>query len=1251
MKWRLNIDTGGTFTDCIAYDPSGQVRRLKILSNSTLRGKVKSEKDKLSYQVEMDIPCDKDIFKGYTIRKLGGNETREVTALDPVSGILQTSAPLPPSFEEIELVSPEEVPLFAARLFTGTPLDRRLPEMHLRLGTTRATNALLERKGAGVILITTRGFRDILKIGNQQRPDLFTLNIQTSPPLYTHVVEVDERLDAEGSVIEGLNEQKLRALVDEIRENSDTYVKISIAICLLHSYRNPEHENIIHQYLEKEGFCNLSMSSAVSQSARYLERTETTVVNAYLKPLMENYLADITKAISGNFYVMTSSGHLSDRERFFPKDALLSGPAGGVTGAVMTGQNENVHNILSFDMGGTSTDVSLYAGSYIYTFLTKVGPAKIQAPALDIETIAAGGGSVCRFDGQMLHVGPESAGASPGPSCYGAGGPLTISDINLLSGRLVTDAFNIPVSEQAAREAVEDLLEMMPGETLENILQSFLLIANERMAETIRKTALKKGMEASAMILVSFGGAGGQHACDLAELLGMSQILVPYDAGLLSAYGISSAEVAHFEIREIYTPWANSRERIEEEVQEVEQAAIKHLVSSGYELNDIRIKNTLLYLRFTGQETSLEIVYDKHLNVDQAFKDAYLNLYGHWLEGPELELVSVKSLAVVHRNSSVPSGVSEPRNYKPKPERQIKSLHEGRWVETGVYCWEKLQPGATVSGPAVIFSNNSTVYIRKNWHCELNNHSTLTLKRSRASETTRQELPESAKIRLFLNRFSSVVEEMGALLERTAFSVNIKERFDFSCALLDSDCNLIVNAPHIPVHLGSMGLCVKEVVKKIHMEKGDIVVTNHPAYGGSHLPDVTLIAPVYADSQLIGYVANRAHHAEIGGKTPGSMPPDAEKLTEEGVIISPVKLIEAGKENWQKVEEIFKQAAYPTRSLEENLADLRGSVASIHAGVRALENLCKTYSADHVLVFMKAITAYVAMKFDQARSSIPEGPLTAEEFLDDGSKLRVCITNNPEKLTIDFNGTAGIHPGNFNATPAIVRSVVIYVLRLLMNEDLPLNEGLLNNVEIKIPKGMLNPGFNQPPEKLPAVVGGNTEVSQRLTDTLLKALDLSACSQGTMNNLLFGNEHFGFYETICGGTGAGSGFEGHDAIHQHMTNTKITDPEILELRYPVRLVRFAIRQNSGGSGKWHGGNGAERMLEFLENVEVSILSQHRKEGPYGLHGGSAGSPGKQFVIRKNGDQEYLKGCCHVLCEAGDRLTILTPGGGGWGYPA
>ncbi|MCA6074417.1 hydantoinase B/oxoprolinase family protein [Fulvivirga sedimenti] len=1247
MIWKIHIDTGGTFTDCIATDPDGRFHRMKILSHSSLRGQLEYLIDTCTYQFDMAIPVQKDIFKGYMFRYLDRSEETEIVSVDPVKKILKTSTPLKRNFGAFEIASPEEVPLFAARLFTATGLDEDLPPIHLRLGTTRGTNALLEKKGSPVALIVSRGFGDILAIGNQQRPNLFSLNILTKDPLYQEVLEIDSRMDAAGNILCPISQTELEKIASNLIHSPFPPGDISVAICLMHSYRNPEHEQQIKEFLTEKGFRHITCSSDISRSAKYLDRTETTVVNAYLKPIMDSYLSNLDKAVSAEFYLMTSAGLLTDRKNFHPKDSLLSGPAGGVTGAVAIARDEQEDQILSFDMGGTSTDVSLFSGDYSYTYFTRVGDARIQSAALSIDTIAAGGGSICTFDGKMLHVGPESAGAYPGPACYGAGGPLTITDVNLLSGRLIAEAFSIPIDAEAAQHALRAI--GISGQTEIDLMHAFQVIANERMAETIRKVALQKGQDPGKATLVSFGGAGGQHACDISELLEIENILVPYDAGLLSAYGISTSEIARFSMQEIYMPLDSVRDELPDMINTIREVACNELLQLGHDKAEIYIRQTYCYIRFIGQETSIEVPYEAPEYLDEAFKKAYEALYGHWLESQQLELVSVKVIAAIAAESEqIASRTFE--TYRPEPFGYGKSLHDGEWLDSQHHIWEDLHPGAEIDGPAVVISNNNTVFVKKEWRFSLNERNTAKLSSHSIAKPSDKTLHESANIRLFLNRFSSVAEEMGAILERTSFSVNIKERFDFSCALLDRDCRLIVNAPHIPVHLGSLSMCVKAVSDKITMREGDIVVTNHPAYGGSHLPDVTLIAPVFHSGQLVGYVANRAHHAEIGGKSPGSMPPHATRLIEEGVIIEPFKLVDNGIPQWEQVEHVLKSARFPSRSIDENLADLRGGVASIHSGITGIGTLCKNFGVDQVLHYMAALTDYVAGKFRIKRHELPFNTYGAEEFLDDGQRLVVTIRHSEDKMSFDFTGTGPRHTGNLNATPAIVNSVVLYVLRLLLDEDLPLNDGLLEDVEICIPECLLNPDLSGSMEELPAVVGGNTEVSQRLTDTILKAFEMAACSQGTMNNLIFGNERFGFYETICGGTGAGDGYHGHDAIHQHMTNTRITDPEIMELRYPVMVEEFSIRRGSGGQGRWHGGDGVIRKIRFLENVLVSILAQHRKEQPYGLQGGMPGKTGAQQIRKSDGRILSLVGNDQVECTKGDTVEIFTPGGGGFGYP-
>jgi len=943
---------------------------------------------------------------------------------------------------------------------------------------------------------------------------------------------------------------------------------------------------------------------------------------------------------------MTSAGSLVSANNFHPKDSLLSGPAGGVVGASIIAKKSGVSNLITFDMGGTSTDVSRYSGDFDYRYELEVGDARINSPAIAIETVAAGGGSICGFDGYKLFVGPESAGAFPGPACYGAGGPLTITDVNLLLGRLDTKQFGIPVFVEAAGKSLEELMVQIEKKTnqrsnKEAILQGFIDIANEIMAGAIRKISISKGYDPKDFAMVAFGGAGGLHACDVAEILGIQTILLPKDAGLLSAYGIGNARIERFAEKQILSPFNDANPQLPERFAEIEQEAIEQLTKEGFSATAIEIRQRMLFLRFAGQDSSLEIPFDKPGNIEQTFHQQYELLYGHRVENRTIELEAIRVIASVKADSAT-DGKTEVDDYFPAPSHKIKD------DSTPVFIREKLKQGAVIQGEALFLDNYSTTCLKKNWQLKIDRHNTAILNQNEGATNELKQQSQETELELFTNRFMTIAENMGALLQRTALSVNIKERLDFSCALLDANGKLIANAPHIPVHLGGLGVCVQTLLEHFEFEEGDTIVTNHPKYGGSHLPDVTLVTPVFHEKQRIAFVVNRAHHSEIGGISPGSMPPGAKNLEEEGVVIAPFYLIKKGQVNWEGMQDILIKAAYPSRSVKENLADLNAAIAANKNGHDALLELANRYGLNKVTRYFDLLRTHAASKMRETLKKFPKGTYSAVETLDDGSVLKVTIHLTDGQCVLDFTGSSAVHPGNMNATKAIVYSVAIYVLRLLLNEPVPLNEGLLDPVTIKLPGGLLNPDFNDELSKCPAVVGGNVEISMRLTDTLLKAFGVMAASQGTMNNTLFGNEKFGYYETICGGCGAGEGFHGTSAVHHHMTNTRITDPEIMEHRYPVRLDEFSIRNNSGGEGQWNGGNGIVRKITFLEPVNLSVLTQRRVSGPYGLKGGKEGKPGRQKVIRKTGEVITLQSIQNIDIEAGDQFVIETPGGGGYG---
>lgn len=1249
--WKISMDTGGTFTDCIAQTPQGDTKHLKILSSSVIRIRVDYWLSDYVVKVSGSWPVEHDLFKNFTLRLLTKREDSFIIqSVDLVKSeiTLQQRCKSKPTNLYAEITSHEEVPVFAARLLTSTPLHKKFPFIELRLGSTRGTNALLERKGSSTALIVTKGFKDLLIIGDQQRPNLFALAIQKPQPLYHYVFEVDERLDAQGKIKRKLNREALQQIIKTIKRKKLD----SVAVALLHSYKNPAHEQRIYRELRKSKIHFVSLSHHLSPEIKIVPRAQTAVVNAYLHPVIHHYLSGIQKKLqSKQFQVMSSAGGLLPVETFQPKDSLLSGPAGGVLGAFAKGQQSGKSNIITFDMGGTSTDVSLCNNRVHYRYECRVGDFTMFSPTMAIETIAAGGGSICDFDGFRLIVGPHSAGANPGPACYGAGGPLTITDVNLLLGRLDENHFAIPVYKSYAQAALDKIVWAVNQKfkkkiSQEEIVLAFIQIANEKMAEAIRKVSVQQGYDPIDFSLLSFGGAGGQHACSLADMLKINSIIVPYEAGLLSAYGIQQATIEKIVQRQLLLSLDDFQNQQNQLFTDLESEAKKFLLNECYDSSELICENKFIFMRLVGQETSIEIEQTGEKSIVELFKVQYKKIYGNWIDRPiEIERIRVRVI-VKHEVLRKPS--LSIKSHAPTTTSSIKIWDNNQWNSAKVYRWENLKPGAQIQGTALIISNNATVFVQHNWRFALNENNTGILTCDRVGSKQSIVKAEAAQLELYTNRFTAVAQEMGAMLQRTAFSVNVKERLDFSCALLDADGKLIVNAPHIPVHLGSLGVCVREVAGVIPPQAGDVIITNHPAFGGSHLPDITLIKPVFYKNKHIGYAANRAHHAEIGGKQPGSMPADATRLVEEGVIISPTWLMRNGKPMWSSIEAIFKQAPYPTRAWQENLADLQAAFASLIHGEEALLALCNEFGVQEVTHYMQLLCTHASSFMVSTIKKLNASLFYAQEKLDDGSWLRVRIQKNKNRLRIDFSGTSGVHPGNLNATRAIVNSVILYVLRLWINEPLPLNEGLLEPVDIILPICLLNPNFSVEQKNMPAVVGGNTEVSQRLTDTLLKALKLSACSQGTMNNVLFGNERFGYYETICGGTGATNGYDGASAVHQHMTNTRITDPEIMELRYPISLNQFSVRKNSGGKGKWRGGDGVVREIYFNDTLSLTVLTQHRIEEPYGMRGGKSGKRGKQYLIRKNGILEKLKPIDGTQVYSGDRLIIETPGGGGWG---
>jgi 5-oxoprolinase (ATP-hydrolysing) len=1253
-------------------DPQGRVHRAKVLSSSALRGTVAEVLGPDRLRVHTGWAAPAGFAHGFGFRLLGRDDPPvPVSAWDPEASVLGLGRPFaaaPEPGAAFEVLSPEEAPVLAARLLTGTPSGAPLPPLAMRLATTLGTNALLERRGVPTALVITRGFGDLLVIGDQQRPDLFALEIVKPEPLYSAVVEVAGRLDAAGHEIDPLD---LEALDRDAARLAAEGIRAA-AVAFLHAWRNPAHELAARDVLLARGIRHVSVSSELAPFLRLLPRAETAVVDAYLSPGVRRYLDRVREGASGaRLHVMTSAGGLVDAPAFRAKDSLLSGPAGGVVGAARSGLQSGVGRLLAFDMGGTSTDVARIDGDFEYHYEHVVADARLLAPALAIESVAAGGGSVCWFDGDRLRVGPHSAGASPGPACYGAGGPLTLTDVNLLLGRLEPQRFGIPILPDAARGALDDLLADLSARTgrrekPEAILEGFLEVADERMADAMRRVSVRRGYDPADHALVAFGGAGGQHACAVASRLGVRTILVPLDAGLLSALGLGHAVVERFAERQVLRPLSEAAPDVAGLFGALAEEASASVAAEGVAAAEVLVRRRLAHLRFRGQDATVEVAWEPGLDLAEAFALRYAALYGHRPEGRAVELESLRVVAC-SRAEVVEAAPAAAEAYEAEPGYRRRARFGGRSRRTGVHHREHLRPGAWLEGPALVFEAHGAVAVEPGWWAEVDGAGSLVLRRSSgAAAGAGRRRPEAVRLELFTNRFRAVVHEMGEQLRRTAVSTNVKERLDFSCALLDPRGELVVNAPHIPVHLGGLGLCVRRVAEALDLRPGDVAVTNHPGFGGSHLPDVTVITPVYQDPvprpdperasarrrrpALLGYVASRAHHAEIGGSRPGSMPPAATALAEEGVLIPPMRLLDRGEGRWDAVRALLEAPPFPSRAVEDNLADLRAAVAANHAGAEALRALAGAHGAATVRRYMRALTRLAERRIREAFARIPDGRYEALERLDDGSALSVRVEVAGERATVDFSGSAGVHPGNLNATPAIVRSVVLYVLRLLLRDPLPLNEGLLRAVDLRIPVGILDPQFPDDPRQAPAVVGGNVETSQRLVDALVRALGLAACSQGTMNNVLFGDGRFGYYETVCGGAGAGPGFHGASAVHTHMTNTRITDPEVIEHRYPVRVERFAVRRGSGGSGRWRGGDGVVRELTFLAPVSLSLLTQHRVEQPYGLEGGSGGACGRQRLIRASGDTVELGHVDGAEVRPGDRLVLETPGGGGYGPP-
>lgn len=1127
----------------------------------------------------------------------------------------------------------------------------------VKMGTTVATNALLERKGEAVLLLITKGFRDLLQIGYQTRPRLFDLHIVRPELLYDTVVEMDERLDAEGAVIRPLDEDAVRIA---LQSAYDAGLR-AVAIAGLHAYLNPVHENRVADMARDIGFTQVSASNEVSKLAKLVGRGDTTVVDAYLSPILRRYVDQVADALDmgracDRLLFMQSSGGLTDARLFQGKDAILSGPAGGIVGMVKTGEAAGHDRLIGFDMGGTSTDVSHYAGTYERSFETEVAGVRMRAPMMDIHTVAAGGGSICRFAEGRFQVGPESAGADPGPACYRRGGPLTVTDCNVMLGKLNPDHFpavfgpngDLPLDAETVRQAFKALAVDIASETgdaersPEDMAEGFLRIAVDNMANAIKKISVQRGHDVTGYTLQCFGGAGGQHACLVADALGMSRVFIHPYAGVLSAYGMGLAEIRALREVQFDAPLADT---------DAASAALARIRADAED--EVRNQGAAqvssqdrAHLRYDGSHQALEVAFGSAADMQKAFEAVHQQRFG-FISPERAILFDMVASEAIGDTGEAP--VSAPFGTIETAKAQIGMYCDGDWQTVPLYVRETLPQSARITGPAVITEATGTNVVEPGWAAQLDSMGNLILERTHAKTHARAAGTQADPVVLEVmgNLFMSVADQMGATLANTSWSVNIKERLDFSCAIFDVAGDLVANAPHVPVHLGSMSDSVKTVMREnagdIH--EGDAFMLNSPYNGGTHLPDVTVITPVFANGKPVFWLGSRGHHADIGGRTPGSAPPDSTHIDEEGVLIDNVRLVSRGVFQQDIAEQVLASGTYPCRNIPQNMADLKAQVAANETGRQGLLKVAEQYG-------LNVVTAYMGHVQDNAEESVRRvlGALPGGSFeypMDHGAVIKVAVTVDQaaREAVIDFTGTSPQHSGNYNAPHSICRAVVLYVFRTLVGTNIPLNEGCLHPLRIIAPDGsMLNPVYPA------AVIAGNTEVSQAMCNALYGALGFIAGSQATMNNFVWGNDDFQNYETIAGGTGAGPGFDGCDAVQSHMTNTRMTDPEILEKRFPVRLEDFRIRNNSGGAGKWSGGNGSLRRLRFLTPVTVTTLCSHRIVPPFGVDGGAPGAVGVNWAELPDGTRVDLQGNDEIDLPADAVFGLETPGGGGWGAP-
>ncbi|PLX36518.1 MAG: 5-oxoprolinase [Hyphomicrobiales bacterium] len=1197
-KWDFWIDRGGTFTDIVARKPDGSLKAHKLLSENP------------------------ESYRDAAIQ--GIRELLGVASGEPIPAA-QVSA--------------------------------------VKMGTTVATNALLERKGDRTLLVITRGFRDALRIGYQARPEIFAKEIILPEQLYESVVEVAERVRADGTIEA---EPDLAAVRADLQAAFDTGIR-AVAVVLMHAYAFPEHEKRVAKVAREIGFTQVSVSHEVSPLIKLVGRGDTTVVDAYLSPILRRYVEQVASQLNAGeqavgaeatkLMFMMSSGGLTAADLFQGKDAILSGPAGGVVGAVETSRMAGFEKVIGFDMGGTSTDVSHYDGEFERAFETEVAGVRMRAPMMRIHTVAAGGGSILFFDGARFRVGPDSAGANPGPKCYRRGGPLAVTDANVMVGKLLPDYFppifgpnrDERLDGGAVKAAFADMAgEIGNGRTPEDVADGFLKIAVENMANAIKKISVQRGYDVTEYALTCFGGAGGQHACMVADALGMKTVLIHPLSGVLSAYGMGLAQIrADRQQAVVKRLEADTPAMLAPVLDALSGEVTAELTGQGLAASDIIVLRRA-HLRYEGSDMPIQIPFTSTEEMIAIFEEAHKKQFGFIFEDKPVVVEAIE-VEAVGGDVDMTEPAHTPARGTPEAAGQNPIFSDGCWHDAAIYRREALAPGHKLGGPALIVEPHQTIVVEPGWQAEISSldHVILTRAVPLPKRTALGTDADPVMLEVFNNLFMSIAEQMGMTLQNTAYSVNIKERLDFSCAVFASEGTLVANAPHMPVHLGSMDRSVETIIElnKGRIAPGDVFALNAPYNGGTHLPDITVVTPVFdeAESEVLFWVASRGHHADVGGTAPGSMTPLATNVDEEGVLIDNFKLVDRGRFDEAGLIQLLTGNKYPVRNVTQNIADLKAQIAANEKGVQELRKMVGHFGLDVVRAYMGHVQDNAAESVRRVIDALKDSEFSLTT--DQGATIKVKITVDKEKreATVDFTGTSPVQPNNFNAPEPVARAAVLYCFRVMVEDNIPMNAGCLRPINVIIPDGcMLKPSYPA------AVVAGNVETSQHVTNALFGALDAMAASEGTMNNLTFGNDTYQYYETICSGSPAGPGFNGTSGVHVHMTNSRLTDPEILEFRFPVLLEDFHIRKGSGGKGKWHAGDGTSRTIRFLETMDCAILSSHRTVPPHGLHGGELGEVGHTIVHRTDGSEQELAGCDHTVLNPGDTVTVITPTGGGYG---